>query len=566
MVDPEASLAIVYNGEIYNFIQLREELEKKGVVFKSSSDTEVLLKAYRVWGEDCLDYLDGMFAFAVYDENRRTLFMARDRTGEKPLYYRHVPGQLHFASELKALMADPQMERRIDPDALNSYLAFGYVPGSQCILSGVEKLPPACCAVYRVDEDRLEVKRYWELPREFSQNACHEDELADRLEGILRESVRRRLVSDVPVGIMLSGGIDSSLVTAMAAGVSDNPVRTFTITFPGHEKYNEGPYARKVAEYFSTDHVEMPAEAATVDLLPELARQYDEPLADSSMVPTFLVTRQIRRHATVALGGDGGDELFGGYPGHSWVQSRPLFLGLLPWFFRRMLLGAARGLIRPGRMGRNYILGLLSDTTGRIVQVNKFFDPRDRKNLMVEQLGDLVAGNLDGPESWKAGIARRYDTPLRMITGMDFASYLPDDILVKVDRASMLSSLEVRSPFLGRDVMEFAFREVPDSLRATSMERKILTRRLASRLLPADLDLDRKQGFSLPLQAWFRGQWGKYIGEVLMDGENDVFRRKKIEQLLEQQAAGRRHTQRLFALAMFELWRREYSVSLPGGE
>lgn len=563
MVDRDAGLVLVYNGELYNFIELREELQQCGVVFHSSGDTEVVLQAYRTWGAECLRRLDGMFAFAIYDGTRRRIFMARDRAGEKPLYYCRLPGELHFASELKALMAHPRMDRAIDPDALNSYLAFGYIPGSQCILKGMHKLSPAHSATFHLDDDRFELRRFWSLPTEVSDGPGEEDELLRHLEEVLERSVRRRLISDVPVGIMLSGGIDSSIVAALAARVSGSPVTTFTISFPGHRHYDEGPYARRVAEHLGTRHIEMPAEPATVDVLPLLARQYDEPMADSSMVPTYLVSRQIRGHATVALGGDGGDELFGGYPGHSWIQSMSRFRRRIPLAIRRMLLSAAQRGLQPGRLGRNYILGLLSDEAESIVQINKFFDPPDRKKIMAEPMRRLLSDTLDAPEAWKAGILARFDTPLRKIAGMDFMSYLPDDILVKVDRASMLTSLEVRAPFLAREVVEFAFGRLPDRLRATDTETKIITRRLAARLLPEDLDLDRKQGFTLPLQAWFRGTWGGYIREVLMDGAGEVFRRNVIEKLLREQMSGRRHTQRLFSLAIFELWRKEYGASLP---
>ena len=320
MVDTFGQLCITFNGEIYNYLDLRRELVARGHHFRTASDTEVILEAYRAWGVDCLSHLNGMFAFCLYDSAAQRLFLARDRAGEKPLFYWHTPGHLVFASELKALMADPAFPRRLDLQALDYYLAYGYVPGEMCILQGVRKLAQGQAMTYDLETDTPRVWRYWQLREPPSPADVSVDDLSAELETLLEDSVRRQLIADVPVGVLLSGGIDSSLVTAMASRVSSTPVKTFTISFPGHGAYDEGPYARLVAEYFGTQHTELVAEPAAVELLPALAWQYDEPMADSSMVPAYLVARLVRQHATVALGGDGGDELFGGYPHYSWLQ------------------------------------------------------------------------------------------------------------------------------------------------------------------------------------------------------------------------------------------------------
>jgi len=322
--------------------------------------------------------------------------------------------------------------------------------------------------------------------------------------------VRLRLIADVPVGVMLSGGIDSSLVTAMAARLAGR-VKTFTISFPGHGSYDEAPYARAVADHFATDHTVLEGEAATVDLLPQLARQYDEPLADSSMVPTYLVSRLIRRQANVALGGDGADELFGGYPHHSWIQSQARVRALIPAPVGRALRPAATALLPVGMRGRNYLVGLTGDRAFAVSQFNQFFDPATRHRL-------LAPLGADTPERFKASLGPPSGTPLQQATAIDFRSYLVDDILAKVDRASMLTSLEVRAPWLDPAIIELAFAHVPDRLRATPHERKILPRRLAARLLPPSLDLTRKQGFSLPLAAWFKGEWGSFFRDTLLGG------------------------------------------------
>jgi asparagine synthase (glutamine-hydrolysing) len=563
MTDESGQLVLVYNGEIYNYRQLREELTAKGHQFRSASDTEVILEAYRAWGTDCVARLNGMFAFALYDVGARRLFFARDRAGQKPLYYLHDGDRLVFASELKAIMADPGFRRQIDLEALDHYLAYGYVPGSLCILKGVVKLPPAHCLTCGLGRREAKIWRYWQLPDPpADQPARSEEELLDEYHELLRDSVRRRLVADVPVGILLSGGIDSSLITAMAAEVSSTPVKTFTIAFPGAGRFDEAPYARLVAEHFGTEHTELTAEQANVDLLPELAAQFDEPMADSSMVPTYLVCRLIRRYATVALGGDGGDELFGGYPHHSWTQQQQRLRRFIPPPLRQMARRAARWMMRPGRKGRNYVLGALSSLPQSIAQINTYCDESLRRRL----LAPVCAGHPPrhrSPEAFKADLCAPGRTPLQLATTVDFATYLPEDILVKVDRASMLTSLEVRAPFLDYRLIEFAFGRLGDSLRATVRGRKILSRRLARRVLPAQLDLKRKQGFSLPLQEWFKGKWGDYCRDVLAEADTALFDRDTINTLIADQQRGRFNTQRLFALTIFELWRRQYNVSVP---
>jgi asparagine synthase (glutamine-hydrolysing) len=356
---------------------------------------------------------------------------------------------------------------------------------------------------------------------------------------------------------MLSGGVDSSLVTAMAARASSRPVKTFTISFPGHKKHDEARFARLVADHFGTEHVELAAEAATVDLLPRLARQYDEPLADSSMVPTYLVSKLIREHATVALGGDGGDELFAGYQHYGWIERQRKVMGHVPVTFRKVIAEIATYGLPVGLRGRNYLMAVRDGVSGVIAHVNLFFDLRSRRRLL--HGGRFPA--LPDPEEFRAGLCRDGGTPLGQATSVDFRTYLVDDILVKVDRASMLNSLEVRAPWLDPRIIELAFGQVPDSLRAAGRDRKILPRLLARRLLPRELDIDRKQGFGLPLTAWFRGDWGRFIEEVLAEADESIFDRAFIRKLIRGQRRGLANTQRLFGLTMFELWRREYRLA-----
>jgi asparagine synthase (glutamine-hydrolysing) len=559
MADASGRLQIVFNGEIYNYQEVRRELEARNHAFRTATDTEVILESYLEWGDGCLSRLNGMFAFALYDRTHRRLLLARDRAGEKPLFYRRHQGSISFASELKALLADPSCPRVVNLEALDFYLAFGYVPGDRCLLSGIQKLPQGHALAFDLSSGETRTWCYWELPQPDAGAVQQDDELVAELERLLLDSVRLRLIADVPVGIMLSGGVDSSLVVAMAARASSRRVKTFTISFPGSGTFDEAPYAREVARHFDTEHVELAAEMATVDLLPELARQYDEPIADSSMVPTYLVSRLIRREATVALGGDGGDELFGGYWQHTWVQQQARMGAWIPRPAKRLARSAVSRFLPVGTTGRNYLFGLTADWPMNIVQFNVFFD-EDARHRLLAPLGE-ARPRRGAPEAYKAGLCADRQSPLQQATALDFRTYLVDDILVKVDRASMLCSLEVRAPFLDPRLIEFAFRTVPDRLRATARERKILSRRLAERLLPRALDLRRKQGFAPPLRKWFKGDWGRYIEDVLTGGEADLFDRRIVRQLLAGQRGGFSNMQRLFALTMIELWRREYRIT-----
>lgn len=560
MQDASGELCIVFNGEIYNYADLRRELMSKGHAFRSHSDTEVILAGYREWGTDCLSHLNGMFAFALYDGRQQQLFMARDRAGEKPLFYALINGVLRFASELKALMADPTMPRHIDPEALDCYLAMGFVPGERCMLLGVKKLPPAHALVFDLKNGQSRLWCYWRLPELDASAAAglaNEGELLNELEALLEDAVRRQLVADVPVGILLSGGVDSSLVTAMAIRATPR-VKTFTIRFPGYGKYDESEHARLIARHFGTKHVELCAVQSTVDLLPLLARQFDEPVVDSSMIPTYLVSRLIREHCTVALGGDGGDELFAGYAHYNrllWTQQK---VGYIPRSLRAPIARAAEVLLPIGFKGRIWLQGLGTNWEEGLPLIASYYDRGMRRRLMKGQGNwKLVAENIR-----EQRIAESPDL-LQRATRLDFENYLAEDILVKVDRASMLNSLEVRAPLLDYRLIEFAFGKVPSHLKATATSRKVLLKKLAARLLPPEFDRHRKQGFAIPLASWLQsGSWQSFFREILLGADNTLFNRKLVSNLLDGQAKGRANGERLFGLVMFELWRREYRVSI----
>jgi asparagine synthase (glutamine-hydrolysing) len=557
MADPTGRIHVVFNGEMYNFQEVRRELEAGGRPFHTASDTEVVLAAYDAWGEAFVEHIGGMFALALYDENKRSLYLARDRAGEKPLFVWQTDSRMVFASELKALFALPEFPRRLDHSALEHYLAFGYVPRDLCMIAGVRKLLPGCALRYDVDTGRTHSWRYWDLPELDSQaGARSANDLADELHELLRNAVRRQLVADVPVGILLSGGVDSSLVTAIAAGVSSRPVKTFTISFPGHAGHDEAPYARIVARHFATEHVELPAGEASRELLPQLIRQYDEPIADSSAIPTFIVSKLIRQHATVALGGDGGDELFGGYPLYVWVSRIARAQSVIPFPLRNAVGRLARAL-PAGTRGRNYAVALGSTGFETLRRTSLFFDEEWRRRLLVSD-----AGASRTPEELRVELTSGARSLLQGMQRIDFRSYMVDDILVKIDRASMLASLETRAPFLDPSVIEFAFGRVPDRLKATINDRKVLLRLLAARLLPPELDLRRKQGFAIPLDAWFAEEWGPMMRAVLAEADREVFRPAAISDLFDRQARSGNQLARLYALTVFELWKREYRVTV----
>lgn len=557
MVLPERGLSVVFNGELYNHLALRKDLAALGFKFRSNSDTEVLLFAYAAWGEDCLARFNGMFTFALYDEIGKKLFLARDRAGEKPLFYRLLNGVLQFASELKALLADKANPRDVDPEALDCYLAMGFVPGDMCIIKRFKKLPPAHALRFDLQSAEVKVWRYWELPEPPpDEDLIGDSELLEELDALLSDAVRQQMVADVPVGVLLSGGVDSSLVTAMAARASSK-VRTFTVGFPGHGKLDETKYARLIAQYFGTQHTELMAEDVSTDLLPQLARQFDEPIADSSMIATFLVSKLVREYCSVALGGDGGDELFGGYGHYSRLQSMKQGLGRLPLSLRKLFAHSAERFLPVGFKGRNWVQGLAVDLKPGLPITGMFFDMTTRRNLMKTD-----PNSLGFAEALHQSRVPTQPDLVQRATRMDFGDYLAEDILVKVDRASMLTSLEMRAPLLDYRIIEFAFGRVPSRLKATPTERKIMLKRLASRLMPTGFDLNRKQGFSVPMSDWMKKKHFRDLLDSVLRASDCCFDRRTVDGLLIGQSRGYSNSERLFALVQFELWRREYSISV----
>jgi asparagine synthase (glutamine-hydrolysing) len=558
MENSKGTSVIVFNGEIYNHGELRQELAASGAHFAGRSDTEVLLAAYDAWGERCVERLRGMFAFVIYDQRRRALFMARDRAGEKPLYWAEHRGGLVFASELKALMADREFPRRLSADGLAYYLSFGYVPGSRCILAGVHKLMPAHCLTWPLSGGVPAIRRYWDIPPACADESSSLEELTDELQHLLTCAVGEQLVADVPLAVLLSGGIDSSVVTAIAVRASQHRVRTFTVTLPDHPQLDERRFARSVAEYLHTDHVELPLDQSSVDLIQRLAEQYDEPIADSSMIPTYLLAKTVSRHCKVVLGGDGGDELFGGYLAYQSVLRRDQLHRCLPRAARGLIAAIARRLMPLGMKGRNALMALDGNAADGIAQSAIWTDYADL-GLVSSWLAHQVPKQ--PPKVWRHELVEAGRGLPGAAMAADFRSYLAEDILVKVDRASMLCSLEVRAPFLDRRVVEFAYGRVSNRQRVTPTERKILLKHLARRLLPPDLDIERKQGFSIPVLKWLTPRIVEAWREDCRDQILSVLSGSAAARLLK-----RRHTvaaeHGLYAVMMLTSWMRQYNVSI----
>ena len=563
MADEVSGVRITFNGEIYNFQEVRAELEGLGHRFVTRSDTEVILKAYAQWGTGCLARLNGMFAFGIYDERTRQMFLARDRAGKKPLYYVDRPGYFAFASELKGLLADGAQPYCVDLDGLNLYFSYGYIPGERCILKEVRKLPPANALKYDLRTGRTEVWRYWTPPLPDAQGETPgEEALVDELKGLLLDSVRLRMISDVPLGVLLSGGVDSSLVAAAAATQSSRPVKTFTVTFPGEADYDESDRAGRIAAHFGTEHHELTAEAAGPDLLREMARQFDEPLADSSLLPTFLVSRLTRQHVTVALGGDGGDELFGGYGHYARAEAASRRYGWVPAPFWRLTASAASRL-PAGMKGRAHLLSLRGGAFQTAIWGTPYFDPVLRGRLLDREARRRIGDGLGLPEQFKADRGQR--PGLDAMMRLDFETYLPDDILAKVDRASMRVALEVRAPWLDHRIVEFAFGRVPLAWKVQGGITRRLQRALARQVLPAGVDLSRKQGFSIPLAQWLAGPWKPFVEAVLREASAPHVDWGFALRLWQGQQRGRSNGARLFALLMYELWWQAYGQRIDAG-
>jgi len=550
---------IVFNGEIYNYLELREKLEKLGHTFYTNSDTEAIVHAYDQYGSDCPKHLRGMFAFAIWDERTQELFLARDRVGKKPLLYAEVNGQLVFGSEFSAILLHPDVSKEIRPEAIDCYLSFMCVPAPLTAYRAIKKLEPGHSLRWRKGE--LKTERYWQP--DFSKKLdIGEEEAGERAIEILRDAVKVRLMSEVPLGAFLSGGIDSSAVVALMSQESSEKVKTFSIGFE-EQDFSELQHAKRIAEHVGADHHEFIVRPDAVEILPMLVEHYGEPYADSSAVPTYYVARETRRHVTVALNGDGGDESFAGY-------ERYIAMGLtekyrkVPAFFRESLIKEAVNRIPTSPIRKSTV-----NSAKRLLEVVS--KPRVNRymhwmSVFNEGLKEPLYSDAFREQTDRAFAASFLDTWFKKANGngpvdtlllTDLMTYLPNDLLVKVDIATMAVSLEARSPFLDHHVIEFAA-SLPERLKLRRLTTKYLLKKVLRRLLPAE-NLDRrKMGFGVPIGHWFRGKMQPFLREVVLSDKalrRGFFKPEVVKQLVEQHTRSERdYSHQLWTLLMLELW------------
>ena len=568
MTSPDGQLHVVFNGEIYNFRELRTRFAAAGRSFATTSDTEVILAAYERHGDLCVEHLRGMFAFALWDARRRRLLLARDRLGKKPLYYWRGDGVLLFASEIKALLCHPRISRAVDWESLHHYLAFGYTPADRSMFAGIAKLPPG--HLLRVDATgAVERASYWSLPDAAATEAARvtAKEAPALVRHELREAVRLRLESDVPLGVFLSGGIDSSAIVASAREVTSGRLSTFTVGFgPASPSFDERVYAREVAERFATDHHEETLHPVIADVLPSVIRHFDEPFADSSALPTFMVAQATARHVKVALSGIGGDETFAGYPRYLGLRVSEVF-ARLPRSLRTMSARAGQRLLPESETSSNWGDRLRRFAAGaerppfeRYVRWTRFFTD--------EQLDKLVVPGVRA--SWRmpvdaghraAWAGQGHGDPVDGAFRVDLLTYLPDDLLVMADRMSMAHSLELRAPFCDHRLIERSLAIAP-RVKLPGVRLKGLLRQAFAGVLPPSVVRRRKQGFMIPLAGWLRTDLRPLMEQLLAPdvvAARGLFAPAAVDALIQEHLRGRKtHADRLWALMMTELWLREY--------
>ncbi len=570
ITNEDGSLWIVFNGEIYNFQELREGLLARGHKFTTKSDTEVILHLYEERGPDFPKELRGMFAAAIWDSRRKRLVLARDRIGKKPLYYAHTPSFFAFASELRALLAVPGLPREIDLKAVDSYLTLQYIPSPMSVFKGIRKLEPASTLVF--EDGRLKTGKYWNLPLGAPKLDLPAEELKERLRAELAEAVRIRLISEVPLGAFLSGGIDSSVVVALMAKASPEPVKTFSIGFKEAE-FSELAYARQVAEMYGTRHTEFVVEANMASVLEKLVWHYAEPYADSSALPSYFVSRETRKAVTVALNGDGGDENFGGYIRYQAMK--------LAWYFKALPAWAKRAALAamepfPERTApfntvwkaRKFLQAVSQrDFSLTYLSTLSFFKIEEKERLLSPAFRNALGRDLNYParyigelyaEAAAAGLG-----PTERLMYTDLRSYLPECLMTKMDIASMANSLEARSPFLDHKVMEFAF-ALPENMKLRGYGgTKWILKEAFKDMLPPKIYRRGKMGFGIPLGAWFRGELKGFWADACLSGKalgRGYFNPEAVRGLWDEHQRGARdHGYRLWALLMLELWHRQFA-------
>ncbi len=564
MENEDGSVIVTFNGEIYNFPELSEELKKAGHQFKTHSDTEVIVHAWEEWGEACVERFRGMFAFAVWDRKQKTVFLARDRLGKKPLHYALLPnGHLIFASELKALYVHPLLQKTIDPTAVEEYFAFGYVAEPKSIFLEIKKLSPAHTLIVTQGQPLAEPKKYWDIPFK-SVGHLSEVEAAEQLVEKFRETVKVRMLAEVPLGAFLSGGVDSSAVVAMMAGISGAPVNTCSISFPD-PKYNEAEFAQLVAKRYQTNHRTEMVNPDDFDLIDKLAGIYDEPYADSSAIPTYRVCELARKHVTVALSGDGADEYFSGYRRHRWHMNEEQLRSRLPYAFRKPVFGLL-GKVYPKLdwapkfvRGKTTFQALARDSVAAYAHSVSILDENMRAKLFSNEFKKSLQG-YSAVEVFRRHAQTAPEHPLSLIQYLDLKTYLVGDIHTKVDRASMANSLEVRAPFLDHELIEWVSGLDP-ALKLNGQKSKYILKKAMEPYLPNDVLYRQKMGFSVPLAEWFRGPLKQKVRESLLGEsmqQSGIFNMKYVKELVDHHQSGLRdYSAPLWTLLMFDAFQRQ---------
>jgi len=562
----DGSIWIVFNGEIYNFRELRELLLARGHKLRTRTDTETIAHLYEDEGERCVERLRGMFAFAIWDRRERRLFLARDRVGKKPLYYALAGRTLVFGSEIKSLLQHPGVKREINLQAISDFLSFGYVPDPATAFTGVRKLPPGHTLTFK--DGLVYMRRYWDFDYSIHLDGpgarepeAPEAYYVERLRELIAESVRVRLESDVPLGAFLSGGIDSSVVVAMMA--REMKVKTFSIGFPD-AGFDELRYARIAARHFGADHHEFVVTPDVCRLVEEIVWHHDEPFADVSSVPTYVVSKMAREHVTVALSGDGGDEVFGGYERYV-VDRRRGRYERIPSFLRRALLRASRALPQ-GAYGKRFLRNIALEPAARYVDSVSYFDRDSQLNLFSEDARRAMAGYDPARRFERIFAAPAARSRLDRLLYLDSKTYLPGDILVKVDRMSMANSLETRAPLLDHHLIEFA-QTIPASFKLRGLETKYILKRAAEGLIPDEIINRPKQGFDVPIRRWFNRELREMLDDTLNDRcarERGDFNHRAVLAILDEHRRGvRDHSRQLWSLLVLELWRRAFIDRRP---
>lgn len=563
LANEDGQVQVVFNGEIYNFAEIRAELIGRGHRFRTNSDTEVIVHGYEEWGERCVDRFRGMFAFALYDARAHRLFIARDRLGVKPLYYAEVPGGIVFGSEIKALLQDADVSRDWRPEAIDAYLTLLFVPAPHTIYSGIHKLPPAHTLV--AESGRVRISKYWDLEFTGTGDPRREDEYLEELDALLREAVSLRLISDVPLGAFLSGGIDSSIVVAYMKETSATTPVTISVGFE-NDAYNESHHAETVARHLACEFHALVASPHIESLLPKLAWHFDEPFADSSAVPTYYVSQAARQLVTVALSGDGGDELWAGYAHHRVEHMEQRARGALgPARHVASWLGRALPLSVKGARSLRH-LGARPEDAYALKHVNGTFEPHAKDRLYASDFNRAIAGTDPLAALRDAYRACASRDPMDRALYADARVYMIDDVLTKVDRMSMAVSLEAREPLLDHKLLEFAAR-VPMALKLRNGRSKHLLRRILERRVPRSIVERGKSGFAAPIGDWLRGPLAAMTSELLLDGrlrDRGLFNDIEVRRLWEDHRTRRGdHPHRLWQLVMLELWFRTF-IDAPG--